>query len=479
MASIVSGLFGLDRLGIQQQIQQEQDAFARTYAQGGIIPTRNYSGAMLGQVLGSAIGNKLFGLQDPRLQKVSKLEAAMQEVNSSLTEQDKANPANVYMRLAERLGQDPDLQNEAMMAQQKAAEIGLTYEQKQAEIDAKKATTAKTNAELAREEQSKIALQAAAQAKGSPLTNEETIQVLSQYLPTDKLVPLLQTSKDKEDYRDAMLQQAQIAADARIAAAESRNASAKELEEIRQGNRIEIKRLEALLNPKGSKATSSVYERGYANQALTSFNELVPAMDNISILTNKGINPLTGSAFSNLKGNSLLGSTGVQLGQILTTSDQAQYESIMKPAIYNIAVLQAGGRIPRQTQIDNLRDSLLSKGGTVQHIAQIQKLGELRQILEKANESYQVNPAASDEQKAMAQEAVNRYKEAIPFTGTDVANFSMFSKKNPNVKFEDWLKVNGSQAGKQVSAGAPKEGDVAKSKSGKDIIFRNGKWEYK
>ena len=34
--------------------------------------------------------------------------------------------------------------------------------------------------------------------------------------------------------------------------------------------------------------------------------------------------------------------------------------------------------------------------------------------------------------------------QSIPFTGSDVAKFSVYSKKNPGVKFVDWLKVNGS-----------------------------------
>ncbi len=135
MAEIVNSLFGLDRLGIEQQIRQEEDAFARSLAQGRVRPSSSYAGALLGQRLGTAIAKGLFGVEDPRLAKASKLEAAMQRVNASLTEEDRANPANVYFKLSQELAQDPDLQREALMVQEKAQQSGLEFRLKQSQID--------------------------------------------------------------------------------------------------------------------------------------------------------------------------------------------------------------------------------------------------------------------------------------------------------------------------------------------------------
>lgn len=134
MAEIVNSLFGLDKLGIQQQIMQEQDAMARTIAQGSLTPGRAYVGARIGQALGGALAKGLFGVEDPRLAKAAKLEAAMQQVNSSLTEEDRANPANLYLKLSQTLAQDPDLQREALMAQEKAQELGLAFAKTKSEI---------------------------------------------------------------------------------------------------------------------------------------------------------------------------------------------------------------------------------------------------------------------------------------------------------------------------------------------------------
>ncbi len=127
MASIVSGLFGLDKESIQQQIQQEQDAFARTYAQGGIIPTRNYSGAMLGQALGGALANRLFGIQDPRLKKVTDIENIMSDVQQTLGE-DAQDSAKLYSSLAQRLA-DAGYGNEALQATEMARKANLERSQ--------------------------------------------------------------------------------------------------------------------------------------------------------------------------------------------------------------------------------------------------------------------------------------------------------------------------------------------------------------
>lgn len=488
MAEIVNSLFGLDKLGIQQQIMQEQDAMARTIAQGSLTPGRAYVGARIGQALGGALAKGLFGVEDPRLAKAAKLEAAMQQVNSSLTEEDRANPANVYFKLSQTLAQDPDLQNEAMMAQQKAQELGLQFETRQADIASKQATAAKAQQEaaikadeLAREQQAQEAVLKAQEAKGSPLSTEEYIQTVTPYFKFEKLAPLLQTSQDKAAYRDAMLQQANIMAQSRLDAAQARNATQKELEDIRQQNRKEIEVLKSELNPKGGAgAKVSVYERGYANQFVTSANELVPASQNLNILTNGGTSPVTAGVFTGLKGGGFLSATGSALGNTITPTDSQQYESIMLPVIQNIGTLQNAGRRTTIAQLDNLRNALIAKPGQ-SYIAQLQKMGELRQIVEAASEAALVNPALSDEQKAQVQASVGKLQQFIPFTGTDVSKFSVYAKKNPNVQFKDWLKVNGSQAGKDMERTVVRSGKVTTGpNAGKTVVeYSDGTREYK
>jgi hypothetical protein len=433
MAGIVPSLFGPTPEELMSLRRQEQAQTISSYAPAG---GRAVIGAAVGTALARGI-NSLFGLEDPQIKRATDvynvLTTTQQQLGAAATD-----PTQLYPALQENFAKAGYGDIAEKVSTEGATKI-LDWNTKQATLQQKAF-------DLKQDQEAKVALQdlnAKAAEEGRTPTSEEIISTLSTYLPVEKLAPLIQNSADKEKWRDVEVKRMELQHEDRLLLARERQADKKEIEAIRQENKKELEALKATLNPKSS-SKSSVYERGYANQALTSFNELVPAFDNISIMTNRGVNPVTGSAFAGLKGTGFMSATGQQLGQVLTTADQAQYESIMKPAIYNVAVIQAGGRVPRQTQIDNLMTSLLAKGNTVPQIAQLQKLGELRQIVEKANEAYQINPAATDEQKALAQEAVDTYAKAIPFNGTDVAKFSVYSKKNPSVKFQDWLKVNGS-----------------------------------
>lgn len=455
MAGIVPSLFGPTPEELMSLQRREQAQVIREAGQ--TLGPRGATGAAIGTFLARG-ANRLFGLEDPEIKRATDVYNILRTTQQGLGE-GATDPTILYPTLQKNFADA----GYGDIAEKVAAE-GTT---KIVDWQTKQATIKQKAFDLQQDQEAKLALQElnkkAAEENREP-TTDEIIRVLSDKLPPEKLAPLLQGSQEKEKWRDVEIRRMELQHEDRLLLARERQADKKELEAIKQENKKEIEQLKATLNPKSSTKTS-VYERGYANQSLTSFNELVPAFDNIGIITNRGVNPVTGSAFSGIKGTGFLSATGQQLGQALTTSDQAQYESIMKPAIYNVAVIQAGGRVPRQTQIDNLMTSLLAKGDTVPQIAQLQKLGELRQIVEKANEAYQVNPAPSEEQKALAQEAVNRYKEAIPFDGTDVAKFSVYSKKNPAVKFKDWLKVNGSN---KETLGGNKAPQAAIDKLAKD-----------
>lgn len=79
-------------------------------------------------------------------------------------------------------------------------------------------------------------------------------------------------------------------------------------------------------------------------------------------------------------------------------------------------------------------------------------------------------------------EKLRLFRENIK--GTNRAFFEKFSSDQlmwaPGTKPEDVEAVKkGGGGAAPAAAGSPKEGDTQKSKSGKDMIFRNGRWEYK
>ena len=453
--NIVGNLFGVDLTTAQQirdmQVSKDDLAIAQLNPQ----QLRNYQAMQGGRAIGKGV-NSLFGLEDPVIAKQKQENAILQQVQSSMSPEDLQDPVKLSTAVFQA-AQQAGLQDLANHAYEGIQQGTL----QNAKVGQERATTQKAQMDIALKQQEYIQQQkaqqaigelwASKQAEGQTPSNEEIIGVAAQFMPADKLATMMQTSADKAAYRDAMTKQQEAATQARIDAAKERNASAIELEKIRQDGRIQLASIVAALKPKDG-GKSSVYERGYANNFVTSSQELVPATTNLNVLTSGGVTPVTAGVFTGLKGTGILSSIGATFGTKITPAEAGQYESIMMPVLGNIATMQNAGRRYTQAQVENLGKSLIAKPGQP-YIVQVQKMGELRQIAEAAGEAAQNNPAMSDEQKAAVMGNLEKIKQSIPFTGTDVAKFSVYSKKNPGVKFMDWLKVNG--ADKEVLGGKP------------------------
>ena len=440
MAGIVPSLFGPTPEELMSLRKQEQAKTIASFAPAG---GRAVIGAAVGTALAGA-ANKLFGLEDPEIKKATDVYNILRTTQQNLGE-GATDPTILYPTLQKNFA-DAGYGDIAEKVSTEGATKIVDWQTKQATIKQK-------TFDLQQDQGAKLALQdlnAKAAEEGRTPTTEEIINTLSTYLPAEKLAPLLQTSADKQAWRDIEERRMIMAHEDRIQAAKDRRADAKELKAIDLANQKELATLKATLNPKGG--SSSVYERGYANNFVTSSAELVPATSNLNILTQGGVSPITAGVFTSLKGGGLLSATGAAFGNTVTTAEAGQYESIMLPVIQNIGTMQNAGRRTTISQLDNLKDALIAKAGQ-KYIVQVQKMGELRQIAEAASEAALVNPALSDEQKALVKGNLEKVKQAIPFTGADVATFSVYSKKNPNVRFKDWLKENGTD--KDVAGKAP------------------------
>lgn len=458
MAGIVPSLFGPTPEELMS-LKRKEEAQSITQA-GQLYGPKGAQGASIGVAVARGL-NKLFGLEDPEVKKAADvyniLKTTQQDLGADATDPTKlypalqANFANAgYGDIAEKVSTEG------------ATKI-LDWNTKQATIQQKQF-------DLKQDQEAKLALQKLNEdtaKEGRTPTSEEIINTLSTYLPAEKLAPLIQNASDKQAWRDMEVRRMEMNHEDRLAAAADRKASAKELQQIKFENQKELEKLKATLNPSGGK--SSVYERGYANNFVTSSAELVPATSNLNILTQGGVSPITAGVFTNLKGTGLLSATGAAFGNTITSSEAGQYESIMLPVIQNIGTMQNAGRRTTLAQLDNLKNALIAKPGQP-YIVQVQKMGELRQIAEAAADAAMTNPALSEEQKAAVKGNLEKVKQAIPFTGSDVAKFSVASKKNPALKFKDWLKENGSE--KNIPGQAPKEAldMLAKDPSLKDAF---------
>lgn len=445
MAGIVPSLFGPTPQELEAQRRQQQADLQKAYAAQG---PRAGAGAALGTLLGQGL-TALFGNQDPAIQRANNVYKVLQDTQTELGA-DVADPTKLYPILQQRFTEAgfPDVAA-------KVAEEGST---KIVDWQTKQATIKQKEFDLKQDQEAKLALQELnrkASEEGRTPTTEEIIAVLSDKLPAEKLAPLLQTSADKAAYRDVLKRQIDQAHEDKLARIETiKDEKEKDRELKKELAAYDRQTKELITSLKGSGSKSSVYEKGYANNFVTSSAELVPATTNLNILTQGGVSPITAGVFTNLKGTGLLSATGAAFGNTVTSAEAGQYESIMLPVIQNIGTMQNAGRRTTIAQLDNLKNALIAKPGQP-YIVQVQKMGELRQIAEAATEAAMANPALSDDQKALVKANLEKVKEAIPFTGADVAKFSVYAKKNPNVKFKDWLKVNGSD--KETLKQAPKE----------------------
>lgn len=480
---MADNLFGPTPEELQALIRADKQAFLDRAA---TVSPAYSAGAGIGSLLGGIVGS-VFGVENPELKKAKQMEAIQQKI---MTENPSLSDQGAYYDVASYELANAGFGREAMQAKQMADKFRQEQGLYTAKLNTEEAQAAKYTAEAAnkqaefeREQQASQSLQTLYQAKqelGQVPTTEEIIATAAPYMPAEKLATMMQTSADKAAYRQTMLDQAKAAVEARIEVAKQSQADAKELAQIRLEGQKELKQIAASLNPKNTSSTS-VYERGYANNFVTSSAELVPATTNLNILTQGGVSPITAGVFTNIKGTGILSSTSAALSNTITPAEQGQYESIMLPVIQNIGTMQNAGRRTTIGQLDNLKNALIAKAGQP-YIVQVQKMGELRQIAEAASEAAMANPALSDDQKALVRGNVEKLQQSIPFTGADVAKYSVYAKKNPNVAFKDWLKVNGTD--RDMLAPAPaasglQEGLTGTSKSGKPMVVRNGKWEYK
>jgi hypothetical protein len=455
MAGIVASLFGPTPEELMSLQRKEQN---QAISQAGqLYGPKGATGAAIGTALARG-ANKLFGLEDPEIKKANDVYAILKTTQQDLGI-DATDPTKLYPALQANFANAGYGDIAEKVSTEGATKI-LDWNTKQATINQKAF-------DLENDRNAKAAVltvqENAAKENRAP-TNEELISAVSPFVSADKLVPLLQTSTDKAAYRDTM----KYEIDKRYEQKKQDGIDKKEdklfFANLAFDHQKQLKELEAKLNPKGS--ASSVYERGYANNFVTSSAELVPATSNLNILTQGGVSPITAGVFTGIKGTGILSSTGAVLGTTITSAESGQYESIMLPVIQNIGTMQNAGRRTTISQLDNLKNALIAKPGQ-QYVVQIQKMGELRQIAEAAVDAAMTNPALTDDQKAAVKGNLEKVKQAIPFTGSDVAKYSVYAKKNPTVQFKDWLKVNGSDKEAFGGSKAPQEAldMLAKDKS--------------
>jgi hypothetical protein len=449
------GIFGptpeqLEELRRQQQA--ERSAFAAR-----VSPSYS-AGFGVGNLL-TGVVSKLFNLQDPAIAKASRIQAALKDVNASLTDEERANPALQYARVAQRFAQEDGLQNEAMQAQQMAADLGMQMELRQADIASKQATALKAQQDAMlkqqdylREEQGRAALLEAAKTKGSPLTSEETIQVLSPFLPAEKLVPLLVGDENKKAWQNIQLLQITQAHEDRLAKIQSIS-DEKEKQREWEKEKLNFQRETALLVKQvGVGSARSSREGRYADAVAIAGNEAIGGIRNIVNLPSNVTGGFWGSGLPKTQaGTGLFEAPIGALKNELTPEAVQRYNAEIDNMGYYFAKMLAGGLSISQSDQDKFTNQFRIREGD-KPLTALTKLAQMRQSFERIAEIKSNSKTTPEEQKELWQDWLVQVKEAIPVTVNDINKIG--SAKDKSMTFRQLLGKTANEPSMNIPAGA-------------------------
>lgn len=470
MAEIVSSLFGLSpRDEYLKQQQAKDQAFATNLSNIGQTQGQKL-GLLIGANIGGALGRgaaNLFGIEDPQLAKITKVEGILQSVNSSLTPEERANPANVYSRLAEQFAQHPELQQEALMAQQQGSALANEYDFKQAQISEKVASAAKSRQEIlsksqndARELKAQDAIQLVwknATDNNTTPTTEQIIGAVAPYMPADKLATLIQGSADKEAMRNLMLQQTQIAAEGRIDAAKERGATALQIEKMREEAKKEQINLEARL--KAIVSTNKPLtgrEARYADNVAIAGNEAIGGINNIINLPSNVTGGFWGSGLPKMQaGTGLFDAPVGALKNNMTAESIQRYNSEIKNIGKYFSTLRNGGLAATNDDMQSFEQQFAITAGD-KPLTALTKLAQMRQTFERVAEIKVNSKNTPPEQQSLWQDWLAQVKQAIPITVNDVNKIA--NSRDGNKTFKQVL---GTTATKAATTSTTKSADDA------------------
>jgi len=174
-------------------------------------------------------------------------------------------------------------------------------------------------------------------------------------------------------------------------------------------------------------------ESPQATRVIQAFTQTADALQNVANL------PITtGPLFQQKQFGSLYTAPLSALNQTLSNDTSQMLQTRMTGVARGLAALESGGAA---TGLVGLTDSI-EKGVFIPAGASLgvtlDKLGEMRRIVESSGKAQMNDPKLSSERKALIQQELDIVRTAIPFTQSDVDKAMKASKKNPNVSFTEF-----------------------------------------
>lgn len=427
MAGIVPSLFGPTPQELEAQRKQQQSDLIKAYAAQG---PRAAAGAGIGTLIGQGL-TALFGNQDPEIKKATNVYKVLQTTQQELGA-DVSDPTKLYPALQQRFTEAgfPDI----------AAKVAEEGSSKILDWNTKQATIKQKEFDLQQDQDAKNALQKLIKDKaltGEKPTQEEIISTISQYVPADKLVPLLQTSADKEAYRNVLKGQIDQQHEDRIFRIEQM-ADQKEKDRAFEKEKLRYERetKQLIASLKQDKPITG-REARYLDNVAVAGNEAIAGINNIINLPKTVTGGFWGSGLPKMQsGKGLFEAPIGSLKNSMTPEVVQRYNTEIKNIGKYFSTLRNGGLASTNDDVNAFEEQFRINEND-KPLTALTKLAQMRQTFERVAE-IKVNSANTPkEQQELWKDWLGQVKVAIPITVNDIN--SIANAKDKTQTFASFL----------------------------------------
>lgn len=176
-------------------------------------------------------------------------------------------------------------------------------------------------------------------------------------------------------------------------------------------------------------------ESVFINRVVQAGNQAAADLENIAklpISTSRGIFGGRG------QGKSLFEAAKETLATSMTTQDVQSYNVLATGFQRTLAAIEASGLAP-SGQLTHQMDAVIFKEGDT-NFTKLQKMAQIRQIVEKGMESTLSNPRVPKETKDHVKQIMDKIERAVPFTQLDLLGLQESQQVDPNITLSDVMK---------------------------------------
>ena len=197
---------------------------------------------------------------------------------------------------------------------------------------------------------------------------------------------------------------------------------------------LQDQRLEALLrNGQGGGKESPAASR--VIQAFTQTSDALENLANLPITT-------TGPMFQQKQFNSLYTAPLSALNQKLSDETSQKLQTRMTGVARGLAALESGGAATGLVGLtDSIEKGVFIQAGSSLNVT-LDKLGEMRRIVESSAKAQMSDPKIAPERKALIQQELDIVRKAIPFTQKDIDRAAKEAQDNPDMSFTEFTTKN-------------------------------------